>query len=54
MLHTPSYTALNRCAQEGERWSSGYTNQLSNASTQQAGWVAKRRPDGTLTVGPIG
>ena len=27
MLHTPSYTALNRCAQEGERWSGGYTNQ---------------------------
>ena len=25
MLHTPSYTALNRCAQEGERWSGGYT-----------------------------
>ena len=36
MLHTPSYTALNRCAQEGERWSGGYTNQPNPLSSRRA------------------
>ena len=35
MLHTPSYTALNRCAQEGERWSGGYTNQPNPLSSRR-------------------